>query len=158
MADSYTVGMRVSVLKELLLDADDLQKYKHLICFVLKKHLHYKYYGVSWEGKRTYLHRLIMQAPDDLVVDHINGNTCDNRKENLRICSNIENTKNLKKQINGLTSKYKGVSFYVRDKTWEVNVAGHYYGRYPTEKLAAAVYNEKAKLLFGEFAKLNVID
>lgn len=93
-----------------------------------------------------------------MVVDHINGITTDNRKENLRLCTNVENTKNLRKQENGITSKYTGVSYYARDRTWEVNVAGHYYGRYLTEKLAAKVYNEKATLLFGEFARLNLID
>lgn len=158
MADSYTVGMRVLVLKEILLDPEDLEKFRKLPCFVLKNHLHYKYYGVKVGNKKTYLHRLVVNAPEDLVVDHINGITTDNRKENLRLCTNIENTKNLRKQINGITSRYKGVSYYKRDGTWEVNVAGHYYGRFASEKYAASVYNEKALLLFGPFAKLNVIE
>jgi hypothetical protein len=154
---SFSVRERVA-MGVMKLDEDDLKLYAPIPCFILKQHLHYKYYGIKVEGKREYLHRLVMNAAPDLVVDHINGDTTDNRKENLRLCTNIENTKNLRKQANGITSKYKGVSYYSRDGTWEVNVAGVYRGRYSSETLAASVYNFWAKHKFGEFAKLNIIE
>lgn len=153
---SFNLRLRV-LMREVIVDPDDLELFGLERCFVLKNHKSYKYWGIKVNGVKTYLHRAIMNAPEDLVVDHINGNTIDNRKENLRLCSNIDNTKNLKKQHNGYTSQYKGVSFYTRDSNWEVNVAGYYYGRYATEIEAAKLYNEKATLLFGEFARLNVI-
>lgn len=153
---SFTLRLRV-LMQEVIVDPDDIDLFGNYPCFILKQHKHYRYWGIKINGVKTYLHRAIMNAPDYLVVDHINGNTVDNRKENLRLCTNIENTKNLRKQSNGYTSNYKGVSFYARDSTWEVNVAGHYFGRYLNEHVAAKIYNEKASLIFGKFAKLNVI-
>lgn len=157
----YKVGwsLRMRVLcGELKVDKDDLELYGNLGCFILKSHMHYKYYGVWHEGQKTYLHRLIMKPPTGHVVDHINGDTTDNRRENLRVCLNAYNSINSKKQSNGVTSKYKGVSFYKRDGTWEVNVAGKYYGRFKTEDEAARIYNLWAKALFGKYANLNVIE
>ena len=154
---SFNLRLRV-LMREVLVDQEDLDRLGHERCFVLKSHKHYKYWGIKVDGVKTYLHRVIMNAPKDLVVDHINGNTCDNRKENLRLCSNIDNTKNLRKQVGSCTSQYKGVSFYTRDSNWEVNVACMFFGRYKSEIEAAKVYNEKAILLFGEFARLNIIE
>lgn len=153
----YTVRMRVA-LGELKVDENDLALYGDYICIVLKSHMHYKYYGVRIGSKRVYLHRLIMKCLPGLVVDHINRDTTDNRRSNLRICLNTQNNANTKKQINGITSKYKGVSFYKRDGTWEVNIAGKYYGRYPTERKAAEIYNLWAKAIFGKFANLNTLE
>lgn len=150
----YSLRMRV-MCNELKVDEDDLKLYGSLRCFILKSYMHYKYYGVWIDGQKQYLHRVIMQPPPGLVVDHINGDTTDNRRINLRMCKNVVNSCNTKKQVNGVTSKYKGVSFYKRDGTWEVNVAGEYFGRYATERRAAEVYNSRAKAIFGEYAKLN---
>lgn len=154
---SFNLRLRV-LMREVIVDPDDLDLFGLHNCFVLKNHLHYKYWGIKIDGVKTYLHRTIMKAPADLVVDHINGNTIDNRKENLRLCINTDNTLNTRKRAMCLTSQYKGVSFYARDSNWEVNAGGHYYGRYSSELEAAKVYNEKAKLLFGEFARLNLIN
>lgn len=43
-------------------------------------------------GNQTLLHRFIMRPPDNMEVDHINGNPLDNRKANMRICTAVENT------------------------------------------------------------------
>lgn len=64
------------------------------------------------DGDRVFqvkMHRVIMNTPDNLVCDHINHNTLDNRKENLRNCTNSSNLMNRGKQSNN-TSGYKGVS------------------------------------------------
>ena len=143
---------------ELKVDEDDLVKFGNCVCNILKSHLHYKYYGLRILGKRQYLHRLIMNAPIGMVVDHVNGDTTDNRKENLRLCTNIENTKHLRKQMNGSTSQYRGVSFYSRDGNWQVKVGTVFIGRFDCEHKAAEMYNKYALKYYGEFANLNVIN
>lgn len=107
------------------------------------------------------LHRLIMGIADDnsnLVVDHIDGNGCNNIKSNLRICSQTENTRNVKPRTN-TSSIYKGVH-KARGK-WVAKITKnnkeHYLGSYETEEQAAEVYNKAATELFGEFARLNEI-
>lgn len=116
--------------------------------------------GSIKERKRLRMHRLIMDAPADMQVDHINGDGLDNRKCNLRICSNSQNMMNGRKRKNG-TSKYKGVSYFKRDGRWRAVISnfGKYthIGYFDTEEEAAMAYNEIARNIFGEFAWLNVI-
>ena len=114
-------------------------------------------------GKRGHfwLHRLIMKCPRNKRVDHVNSNTLDNRKANLRICTSQQNSFNQKVQNRIKTSRYKGV--YRRSKgEWTAWVAQihykrkHYYiGAFQTEHLAALAYDLWAIELFGEFARTN---
>ena len=111
-------------------------------------------------GKKTQLrlHRLILEPPDNMVVDHINHNPLDNRRSNLRVCTARENSRNKRKwKIDG-QSKYKGVVPLKHGK-FRANIycleERIYIGVFDTEIEAAKAYNEKAKELFGEFAKLN---
>lgn len=83
------------------------------------------YYGVfsrkipggSRKSKTTYLHRAIMDAPKGMLVDHINHDTTDNRKENLRICTASENQQNRKRKTHG-ASGIRGVNFDKRFGKW----------------------------------------
>jgi len=102
--------------------------------------------------------RRIMNAPIGMVVDHLNGDTLDNRKENLRFCKQSVNTQN-QHSTWGL-SKFKGVDWDNNRKKWRVRITKekkvYHIGVYDTEMEAANAYDEKAKELFGEFAHLNM--
>lgn len=108
------------------------------------------------------LHRRIMNPPDGMTVDHINHDTLDNRKKNLRICTRSQNNWNRNYKVATGTSKYKGVYFEKERNRWvfEINIHNKKYDRkrFKTEKEAALAYNRVAKVLFGEFACLNVIE
>lgn len=73
-------------------------------------------------SKQEYLHRVILGAPKDMCVDHINGNTLDNRKNNLRICTNRENTSNRTKLGTNNTSGILGVRFDNRRNKWYADI------------------------------------
>ena len=119
-------------------------------------------------GKRKIIlmHREITNAPKGKVVDHINGNPLDNRKENLRVCTQQENTMNRRKHKNN-KSGYKGVSYKKKkkdmineySKPWQAQIRHNQksicLGYYRIKKEAARVYDQKAVELFGEFAVLN---
>lgn len=109
-------------------------------------------------NKHVYMHREIMNAPSGMDVDHINGNTLDNRKENLRICTRSQNKMNTSRR-KGNTSGYKGVCFDNTNKKWlatiTINGKLKHIGLFQDAKSAAIAYDKKAKELFGDFAKLN---
>ena len=112
------------------------------------------------EGKivNVSLYRLIMNAPKNMQVDHINGDTLDDRKCNLRLCTASQNSQNRSKEKRN-TSGFKGVSWDRRNKKWRAMI-GHnnkmYYMGLFTDKIdAAKAYDQKAKELHGEFACLN---
>ena len=73
-------------------------------------------------GKDLRLHRFIMECPDDMIVDHINRNPLDNRKENLRICTQSENTKNKSKQHNN-KSGVVGVHWDKQNSKWKAEIS-----------------------------------
>lgn len=106
------------------------------------------------------MHRMVTDAPQGVEVDHINGDTLDNRKANLRNCTrsqNIANTRKPRKQ-GGCSSKFKGVSWDKRAKKWSARVQtnGKSHRRYfDIEEEAALAYDEMAREHFGEFARLN---
>jgi hypothetical protein len=109
-------------------------------------------------GKRglVLMHRVIMNTPNGMDTDHVNGDKLDNRRCNLRICSRSQNMQN-QKAIRRKTSKYKGVCWHKAAKKWLVQVDGNFIGHFSTEIDAALSYNWYAKKYFGEFAKLNRI-
>ena len=101
---------------EVILDAEDYEKFKDK-----KWHLLDGRYAANGH---EYLHRLIMNAPKGKVIDHINHNTLDCRKKNLRIVSQIENCKN---------TKTPGYYFEKWCNKWHVEYKKVNFGRYKTE-------------------------
>jgi hypothetical protein len=113
------------------------------------------------KGVDISLHRWLIDAPVGMDVDHINGNTLDNRRSNLRLCTRAENIRNSRKHmIAGVTSIYKGVRkckhkwqalIVINRKTIIIG------SKFVNEEDAAAAYNEAAIKYHGEYARLNVI-
>ena len=116
---------------------------------------------IKTKRRSTRLHRVIMNAPEGMVVDHINGNSLDNRKLNLRLCTETENKRNSPRHKNS-KSAYKGVHWHKLCSKWIAHI-GHngksiHLGYFTDPKLAAEAYNKKALELQGKFARLNVIE
>ena len=119
-----------------------------------------KIYNRKNGSQRTvYMHRYIMNAPKGLMVDHINHNGLDNRKENLRLATRAENTRYSKKSKNKFSSNYKGVHYITKAKRWRAMITFEgktiYIGQFRDEISAAKAYDRAAKKYFGKFAFLN---
>ena len=109
-------------------------------------------------GKNVMMHRVIMNAPGHLFVDHIDHNGLNNTRSNLRLCSKAQNNCN-KVSRKSATSKYKGVFCKRAGEKWLASIQHNgtkYHLGYFTDEIAAAkAYDEKAKELHGRFACLN---
>lgn len=70
----------------------------------------------------VYLHRLLIDAPPNSYVDHINHNTLDNRKKNLRITTNDKNTRHRKSKNSNNKSGYRNVCWSEYDNKWIVQL------------------------------------
>jgi hypothetical protein len=108
--------------------------------------------------KYIVLHRFILKVTDsDMIVDHINGDGCDNRKSNLRLCTQNDNTKNCRTYYRN-TSGYKGVSFdkcaHKYRAQIQVNKKKITIGFYDDPKEAYNAYCEASKKYHGEFGRV----
>ena len=111
-----------------LFDTEDYDRIKHLHWNV-EKDIKGKFY-VRNSKSNLKLHRLIMETPEDLVVDHLNHNTLDNRKVNLRNCTTRENNQNINpmnKYPNKTTGEY-GVCY--REVTYKYKNKIYRYWRF----------------------------
>lgn len=101
------------------------------------------------------MHRIVVKVTPGICVDHINGNTLDNRKCNLRLCKHNQNVKNIRKSRTGKTSEYKGVYQRKGSKVWIAKLGRKSIGRFETQEEAARYYDAAARFYFGEFAATN---
>jgi hypothetical protein len=107
------------------------------------------------------LHRVVLQAKREQIVDHRDGNGLNNLRSNLRFTEAAGNSHNRCRNV-GSTTGYKGVSFNRLCSKFEVSIRFNrkkiHLGMYKTAEEAARVYDAKAVELFGEFAKVNFPD
>lgn len=110
--------------------------------------------------KSISMHRLIMGAGKNEIIDHINGDSLDNRRCNLRFVTKRENAFNSTSRRGA--SKYKGVTFRKDTGKWRANIGFDMerkcLGSFATEVEAAAAYNQAAIELHGEHARLNILE
>ena len=124
------------------------------------------YRRVRVDGRYYYIHRLVWflltnkEVPDDLFIDHIDGNRSNNHIENLRLATSLENQYNKSRQSNG-TSQYKGVWYDAVKGLWKASIRYRdkrlYIGQFETELEAAIAYDKLAIEIQGKFAKLNIL-
>lgn len=130
--------------KEAFVDIEDYEKIKHL-----RFHLSNKGYAINnFVGM---MHRFIIgKIPKNMQIDHINHNKLDNRRENLRICTNQENARN---------KKCKGYGYNKNRSKWVVRIGLNgksiYLGSYKKEEDAIRVRKEAEEKYFGDFRYIN---
>ena len=149
-----------------LVDDKDFEKVSDRSWFAVTSHgITYAYRGklgfsrknrAPWEN----MHRLILGLTDrETIVDHKNGNGLDNRRKNLRICTDALNGRNRTHPRKGTSSRYKGVHWRKDKKKWHAEVVlfykKHYLGLFTSEIAAARAYDRAARRLHGRFAALN---
>ena len=138
-------------------DYEELSKYKwYAVCY--KK----IWYAERMEKRKVIrMHRQILGLgyKDGKYVDHKNHNGLDNRRHNLRICTQTQNCYN-KRHQESKSSGFQGVSWCNRRLQWRACITyknrQKFLGYFDFEELAANAYNIAAQQFFGEFACLNL--
>lgn len=148
--------IKLSQNKFALVDDEDFE-------WINKLKWYYSSYGYatskSSNYKTIFMHREILKVSKGMVIDHVNRNKLDNRRENLRICNNSQNNANKSKQKGEFSSLYKGTYWDKFNKLWSCQITINNkiirIGRFEQERHAAMAYDIWAKELHGKFAVLN---
>jgi hypothetical protein len=144
-----------------VIDIDDwesVSKYRWRICRTPWTLYAQAHHYINGRRAELQMHRLILSAPFQIEVDHIDHDGLNNRRGNLRLATGSQNHGNIRKAPNN-TSGYKGVSWHKHTRKWRA-----YLGTRPTTHLgvfadpwdAAQAYNAAALSRWGEFALLNI--
>ena len=136
-------------IAEAIVDIDDLAKVSPY-----NWHLHGHGYAARFTAPRL-IHQLILPAPKNKWIDHINGDKLDNRKKNLRLCSPSQSGMNVPVRCNN-SSGVTGVYFHKFSKKWmaRITVGGKtiFLGKFKDFRKAMKVRLSAQEEYFGEFA------
>jgi hypothetical protein len=119
---------------------------------------------ISGRYRKIIMHRVIIEAPDGMFVDHIDHDGLNNRRANLRLASAVQNGRNRVKHVG--VSRYKGVTYDASTNKWRARIATGdklasgsaklaNLGSFNSEIEAAVAYDNAAVSIFGEFAYPN---
>lgn len=136
--------------KVAIIDAADVPLVKGRNWFATGVKTH-PYAATRENGGPHYLHRFLMSPPEGMLVDHINGDSLDNRRSNLRLATYRDNAANSRRAA-GATG-FIGVTKTTSGKFYAAVQVG--LGTFDTAEEAARAYDEKAREIFGEFAMTN---
>jgi hypothetical protein len=141
-----------------MVDAEDypkLAKYNWL----LARNRGNKCYAICFENREIlHMHRMIMDAPKGMLVDHRDRNGLNNTKRNLRLATHSQNCCN-RIHPGNRSSQYRGVGRYKDKRKYRASICVKgkktHLGYFESEEDAARAYDKAAKELHGEFAVLN---
>ena len=141
-------------------DFEQLNKYKwHCTHYSYAKRAVSKRFDKGRRQVEVYIHKLVCPAPKGMIVDHINRNSLDNRKVNLRAATQKQNVWNRKFIRKTGKTSYNGIRWDESREKWQVrltiNGRRKSFGYYADEIEAAKAYDRVAKKYRGEYAFLN---
>lgn len=140
-------------------DNDFAEVSEHRWCAHKSKTLFYAWRNIQDGGRKygQFMHYFLMERKKGFVMDHVNHNSLDNRRSNLRYVTHTQNSQNRLPKLK--KSNFKGVSWISSRNEWyaqiDYNKKAYYLGSYKIEEHAAEAYNNAAIRLFGEYAYLN---
>lgn len=152
---SYRIENEVAIFttlgeKEFQIDAEDVDK----IIGYWWKFNREGYVRTSTSSKSMSLHRLIMNCPEGKIVDHINHDTADNRKSNLRIVTDSQSMMNTHLRSDN-THGTRGICFRKDSNMWTARIGYQgkrfFLGCFKTKEEAIAARKQAEEKYYGEF-------
>lgn len=158
--DSITIPLSQGMF--VVIDADDLPLVEgYAWVAARRRHVWYAIANVRQpHGGSTavLMHRLILDAPKGMQVDHKDGDGLNNRRSNIRLCTPSQNQQNRVRREPNATG-YFGIYYIPKARRWVANIKHQrkriYIGCFSTPEAAAIAYDERARELFGEFGRFN---
>lgn len=134
-----------------LVDANDLPLVSGYAWHITSNGRH-QYAQTCVGRQRVKMHRLLTNAPSGLVVDHINGNSLDNRRENLRVVTSAVNSRNRTKADKDNRSGFLGVSKNRKGWRARLTIDGQavHLGTFSTPEEASSARRQAELSAFGE--------
>jgi len=149
------VKLSVTRSRDTFVDDDIAEKLKGKKLFGVDQR---RYVGFVSKGKMFRLHRFVMDNPEGMEVDHINGDKYDNTRENLRVCTSSENSLNIRTDSTAL-SGYRNVAKYTKFDRYfiqmRVNKKSMYFFTLRSRHIAGIFADQILVRIVGPFVKKN---
>lgn len=158
--DNYVEGKTFNG-ESFYVDIEDYETIRDICWGVATKKGYLGGYTLGSDRRLILLHRLVMDAPPDMKVDHINHDSADNRKCNLRIVTHQQNMVNTKKN-RANKSGYKGVWWSKSSRKWYAYISYKgkriHLGTFANKEDAIAARQAAEKQYYGEYRYEDSID